>query len=930
MLGNYYQDTKLIKSDQDSNRCYSLLLPSLDKIASNNVKPFSKKSIRSKPSEITASTAENKIDKNTRPNENALKTASSKTSRYINRDSIKSYFSCTDELSKIEGKLVIDLDEQFTEFSKIDVILKEKNIDIDGKGKILLLDEYQNKVLKSEVEFLAGTVDKLSNWLISTEDSSFIEDFLLTFRYFLSPSVLGEILVSNLNLKENSATLYCTKDSIFEHYLEEDSKAEGTKNNECSNNCSNGNGVTPNSVDLMLLRDMEKKKLAGFRKRTLKLLGRWSLSWSEDILNFPSLFQLLKNSLTSLQKELEFTSENTVKEDNLIKAILNNLKYEEPKLLNQQKSLLKFEEVEADLLDFYSTFSRKEVAPKKNTTFYNMHGFDSQVTCKSVTSSGPSNFSASSSLNVSFDFSNNAKGVILPNLNEKDTQIHDPSLSKVYVKDIHPETKVNETLKCSSGKYSSSAQIKKMKKSLFSNLLKTRDTSAGSNEDIIKVEEEKLKRENKRQFYRSSVVNHPVVKSTISQKELENGKKVREELQNPQPVPAKNLLAVVTKPPPPKVNTKPLSGEPTKHSKDELQILKSITTTSDNFENLRKSLVLNYPPSLIAKKLYLLELKTFNKLKLQDFLKVESWSHQNFIINFEGEGKRSCINFWREYLEKVYISDDEFVKVNFERSEGNFCSSTSYFENKTNLIENSANTVSCLIKRFETTFQWVLSEILLTKDLATRIDILDAFILLARSCKELGNYQTLILILLALQHPSVRSLTSTWSGLSDKGWSTIESLEKYALDCSLENKSWKIFDDMEEFLFSEKSKRENKVIIPFIGIYLMNLSIIWKILPSQIRANHFLKKSNSSLKELDQLIYFKKFRLISSNLKKVKKSVDAVNELLKGEDHKEFRSRVLGGVEGDCDSLDVYLSNYGGIKLKNEREWDFISSKLEK
>lgn len=138
------------------------------------------------------------------------------------------------------------------------------------------------------------------------------------------------------------------------------------------------------------------------------------------------------------------------------------------------------------------------------------------------------------------------------------------------------------------------------------------------------------------------------------------------------------------------------------------------------------------------------------------------------------------------------------------------------------------------------TFNWVLEEVLLVQCKAeTRAEIIEAFIMLAKCCKDIGNFQSLTAIVLALNHPFIRQLTTSWSAVSDNGWKTLEIIERFCLECK-DTGVWEMRDAMNRVIDIPQAQR---LIIPFWGLYLMEMM--------------YAAEACSHIREL---VYFDKFR----------------------------------------------------------------------
>ncbi|KAF7726716.1 hypothetical protein EC973_008490 [Apophysomyces ossiformis] len=200
--------------------------------------------------------------------------------------------------------------------------------------------------------------------------------------------------------------------------------------------------------------------------------------------------------------------------------------------------------------------------------------------------------------------------------------------------------------------------------------------------------------------------------------------------------------------------------------------------------------------------------------------------------------------------------------------------------------------VEQVIKRFNAVCQWVASEIVRTKQLDERVQVVEKFIRLAQKCKMFSNFATLVQILLGLQSPSVSRLRKTWARVGTAEMRTLRQLSAFTSPM----KNWKhIRDNMtvvaEEYGMSPTevqiempgtnpkiSKTKIKLpfggCIPFLGIYLSDL-VFNSEQPSYLEPNHDqhriyaanTPKVSPVLKQ--PLVNFRKHRIIATVIKRV-------------------------------------------------------------
>lgn len=126
---------------------------------------------------------------------------------------------------------------------------------------------------------------------------------------------------------------------------------------------------------------------------------------------------------------------------------------------------------------------------------------------------------------------------------------------------------------------------------------------------------------------------------------------------------------------------------------------------------------------------------------------------------------------------------------------------------------NNNKGVNLVIARFNLMVNWIISEILLTKNEAERINVISRFIHTAYHCFVMQNFATLMQIILALTSERLNKLRSTWNKLPPGDILTLKNLEKLA--SPVKN-------------FYNIRLRTNEIIpsrgcIPFVGLYLSDL-----------------------------------------------------------------------------------------------------------
>ncbi|KAJ3361983.1 hypothetical protein GGF31_001839 [Allomyces arbusculus] len=115
-----------------------------------------------------------------------------------------------------------------------------------------------------------------------------------------------------------------------------------------------------------------------------------------------------------------------------------------------------------------------------------------------------------------------------------------------------------------------------------------------------------------------------------------------------------------------------------------------------------------------------------------------------------------------------------------------------------------------VIDRFNTTCQWVTSQILSAEDVAVRARAIEKFIKIAAKCAAYSNYSTLMAITLGLQSPYVDRLKRTWAKVHAEKRATLQQL----VDLT---SPFRNFKDL------RAAMEDCATGVPFIGIYLSDL-----------------------------------------------------------------------------------------------------------
>lgn len=212
---------------------------------------------------------------------------------------------------------------------------------------------------------------------------------------------------------------------------------------------------------------------------------------------------------------------------------------------------------------------------------------------------------------------------------------------------------------------------------------------------------------------------------------------------------------------------------------------------------------------------------------------------------------------WMELMEKDW--SHELVPVN---SWLEIIANDAYF--------NKNKGVNLVVARFNLMINWIISEIVLTRNHYERVCIMSRFIHIAERCFEMQNFSTLMQIILALTSSKLQGLNGTWQDLDGRDVSTLADLEEAV-------SPMKNFGQLRERLSQLTPSRG---CIPFLGLYLSDLTFNAErpdyIKPSSTNtrapgpgnqlndlisnSETVLHDSRESLESIEPVINFSKFR----------------------------------------------------------------------
>ena len=128
--------------------------------------------------------------------------------------------------------------------------------------------------------------------------------------------------------------------------------------------------------------------------------------------------------------------------------------------------------------------------------------------------------------------------------------------------------------------------------------------------------------------------------------------------------------------------------------------------------------------------------------------------------------------------------------------------------------ETKAPNIFATIRRTNFLVNLVTNEILKYESLKDRQKALKKFVKIAEECRKLGNYNAVLAMVGGLRSVSVHRLKKTWEGLSQNTLQLFSNLEKL------------VNQEQNYRLLREVIKTQNPPCIPYIGVYLQDLTFI--------------------------------------------------------------------------------------------------------
>ncbi|KAI8334393.1 ras guanine nucleotide exchange factor domain-containing protein [Chlamydoabsidia padenii] len=200
--------------------------------------------------------------------------------------------------------------------------------------------------------------------------------------------------------------------------------------------------------------------------------------------------------------------------------------------------------------------------------------------------------------------------------------------------------------------------------------------------------------------------------------------------------------------------------------------------------------------------------------------------YKPFILTYRSEiiAQQFCM---MEQVMLQQVTWDELTELRWrKRSKGTVISP----ETDQGLLQDG---VEQLIGFFNKTCQWVASEIVRTRSMDLRIQVIEKFIRIALKCYHHRNYSTLMQILLGLQAPAVSRLERSWHRIDPYEKQIFNELKEMAKPF----RNWKNVRDamskavediaespaVESVLINKSESIHRRGCIPFLGLYLSDL-----------------------------------------------------------------------------------------------------------
>lgn len=173
------------------------------------------------------------------------------------------------------------------------------------------------------------------------------------------------------------------------------------------------------------------------------------------------------------------------------------------------------------------------------------------------------------------------------------------------------------------------------------------------------------------------------------------------------------------------------------------------------------------------------------------------------------------------------------------------------------LAEKERKGIDIVVSRFNLMVKWVLSEIVLTRDMSERARTISKFIHIAAHARQTCNYSTMLQIAIALSSVDCTRLQRTWNLVSLSDRRLLDSME--SLIQPLRN--------FHELRVEMETANLQNGCIPFVGLYVHDLTYNAQK-PSQV----------AGTRDGDALVNFERYRTSARIVKCLLRLIDASNK----------------------------------------------------
>ncbi|CAG8502671.1 1002_t:CDS:10, partial [Dentiscutata heterogama] len=222
-------------------------------------------------------------------------------------------------------------------------------------------------------------------------------------------------------------------------------------------------------------------------------------------------------------------------------------------------------------------------------------------------------------------------------------------------------------------------------------------------------------------------------------------------------------------------------------------------------KNLKKIKFLDLDPLEIARQLTIIEAKLYNKIRPVECLN-KAWSKETKDGEDGGDGEEIAVN----------------IKA---------------------MIVNSNQITG-----------WVAESILNQKEIKKRCALIKHFVAVADKCRQLNNFNSLTAIISGLNSAPIHRLKRTWEMVNARTIQTLDNLNRIM-------NSTKNFFDYREMLHSV-----NPPCVPFLGVYLTDLTFIEDGNPDILKKNQQLINFSKRMKTADVIREIQQYQSVPYNL----------------------------------------------------------------